>query len=74
MAHLLSLAEGDKFNWQDYHKMKERDFGIGETIYTQVEWEVSYYESASNFLSETMPKLWKIGKPSEVRCVYWFDN
>lgn len=63
---------GEKFTWRDFHAMKEE--GVFSSKYTQVEWQVHYYESARNFLSETLPKLWRMGKPEDVRCVYWFDN
>lgn len=44
------------------------------STYTQVQWETPYYRSASNFLSETLPRLWKLGAPADVRIVFWFDN
>lgn len=72
MKHIVTSAKGDVFKWSDYSTMEERP--LEQTLYTQVEWEVSYFEQASDFLSHTMPQLWKLGKPSEVRCVYWFDN
>lgn len=39
-----------------------------------IQWSTSYYESAGNFLSKTMPKLWRLGRPEDVRIVFWFDN
>ena len=69
---MLAHISGGKpaFTWQDFHKMEEVRGGK----YTQVEWEIPYYEAAANFLSETLPQLWQIGKPDEVRIVFWFDN
>lgn len=63
---------GEKFEWRDFHAMKDDAFLSMK--YTQVEWKVHYYESGRTFLSETLPKLWRMGKPENVRCVYWFDN
>lgn len=42
--------------------------------HTQVEWESSYYESCKEFVDEIIPKLKEMGKPEEVRIVFWFDN
>lgn len=41
---------------------------------THTVWGVSYYKCAKNFLAEALPKLWRIGKPEDVRIVFWFDN
>lgn len=60
------------FTWQDYHAMPEDPLMAG--LYTQVEWEIAYYEHCQEFLGETMPKLWRIGKPDSVRIVFFFDN
>jgi hypothetical protein len=38
------------------------------------EWETSYFTLASEFLSTTLPKLLRLGKPEDVRIVFWFDN
>ena len=46
----------------------------GEKAYATVEWETPYYEQVGEFLSSTMPKLWRLGKPDDVRIVFWFDN
>ncbi len=42
--------------------------------YTRCRWEQKYYQCAKAFLSETMPKLWRLGKPEDVRAVFFFDN
>lgn len=42
--------------------------------YVRCTWGVSYYASAAKFLSETMPRLWALGEPEDVRAVFWFDN
>lgn len=43
-------------------------------VYCQVEWETPYYRAAGEFLSECLPRLWRLGSASEVRCVFWFDS
>ena len=45
-----------------------------KNLYCQVSWTEPYYEAASNFLSECLPKLWRLGKPENVRIVFWFDS
>ncbi|MGI9405256.1 MAG: hypothetical protein ACR2O4_02700 [Hyphomicrobiaceae bacterium] len=45
-----------------------------EDTYCYVTWEVSYCERAGWFLTETVPKMQKLGDPEDVRCVFWFDN
>lgn len=39
-----------------------------------LEWETPYYEPASRFLSMTLPKLWRLGAPEDVRVVFYFDS
>lgn len=63
--------------WLDEDQISELNdeiAGEGKRAYAQVEWEVAYYDSARNFLSETMPKLWRLGAPEDVRLVFWFDS
>lgn len=42
--------------------------------YCQVSWGTPYYRAASHFLAECLPRLWRFGKPEDVRCVFWFDS
>lgn len=37
-------------------------------------WRVPYYRAAAPFLSETVPRLWRLGTPDAVRCCFFFDN
>ena len=63
--------EGD---WYDVLR-EVRNTGLQNPhTYTQVEWERSYYDCSGTFLKETMPKLWRLGAPGDVRLVYWFDS
>lgn len=45
-----------------------------KNTYVSVSWKEYYYQMASEFLSEFMPRLWRLGKPEHVRIVFWFDN
>jgi hypothetical protein len=52
----------------------ERMIELLGNAYCRVGWEVSYYEQCGPFLSETMPRLWRLGPPDRVRCCFFFDN
>lgn len=43
-------------------------------VYCQVEWEVQYSHECNQFWVDTIPKLLHVGKPEDVRIVFWFDN
>jgi len=45
-----------------------------ERPHFRVSWGASYSEQAGSFLSETMPRLWRLGAPEDVRIVFWFDS
>jgi hypothetical protein len=40
----------------------------------QIQWDTPYLDYADKFLAKTMPKLWALGKPEDVRIVFFFDN
>lgn len=44
------------------------------SIYTSVSWGIPYYEAGAEFLGCTLPRLWRLGAPDDVRCVFFFDN
>lgn len=46
---------------------------LGST-YAQVAWEQPYYKSVRRFLSDAIPVMLRLGKPEDVRLVFWFDN
>lgn len=52
---------------------KQTDWGR-DSVYVRCSWTIPRSKVAGSFLSETMPKLWKLGKPEDVRCVFFFDN
>lgn len=71
LAKILEECGDEKLGWNSFHNLKD-DLFTG--FVTSVEWDIPYYEQAAEFLSETMPKLWRLGKPNEVRIVIWFDS
>lgn len=45
-----------------------------ESPYCQVSWDKTYYACCQEFLGSTLPRLWALGKPEDVRIVFFFDN
>lgn len=45
-----------------------------KNLYCRVSWTTPYYRAANEFLSECVPRLWRLGKPEDVRLVFWFDS
>jgi len=45
-----------------------------EHTYCHITWEVLYREDAGSFLTDTVPRMKKLGDPEDVRCLFWFDN
>lgn len=63
----------------DHISNKEMEWRISDgrrldRAYTLVEWSESYRASARSFLEQTLPYLESLGKPEDVRIVFWFDN
>lgn len=58
----------------DWRVVAERLKATHQHDYVAIEWDVPYYKAARYFLSDTMPRLWALGKPDDVRIVFWFDN
>lgn len=70
-------AKTDKIgigNWLSYNEEKEAVLNAGPDVHLSVAWTEPYYQMADEFLSKLMPKLWRLGKPEDVRIVFWFDN
>jgi hypothetical protein len=42
--------------------------------YTKIAFEIPYAEFCPLFLQETLPRLGTLGKPQDVRIVFWFDS
>lgn len=45
-----------------------------KNVWARIQWSEPYYDSARYFLSQTIFKLLRLGKPEDVRIVFWFDN
>ncbi len=58
--------------YEDYYGQQKAVRALGDEMYAHVVWDEPYYKGASRFLSETMPRLWRVGPPDEVRIVFWF--
>lgn len=41
--------------------------------HVRARWDEPYNRCAAGFLFELMPKLWRLGRPEDVRIVFWFD-
>lgn len=59
---------------EDFVEMTMLVAGRGHEPFCQVQWGVSYYQEAVNFLGTVLPRLWKLGAPNDVRIVFWFDS
>lgn len=46
----------------------------GGTPVCEVSWPKFYYEAGAELLGEVLPRLWRLGKPDDVRIVFFFDN
>lgn len=44
------------------------------SVYTEVEWEVSYKKAVGNFTKKVIPAMKELGKLDNVRAVFFFDN
>lgn len=73
-------ALGAETAWQFFHHEAERQklaksIGHAERdIYIRLNWSCPYYHSTMTFLGETVPRLWRLGAPDNVRCLYYFDS
>ena len=67
----------EHITWQEMDRKCKKGFFKRKSklsYYCSVEWEESYYESCKDFVDVTIPALQKLGKPEDVRIVFWFDN
>lgn len=56
----------------DTRRALEAKFGPRPVF--NIEWSVAYLDPAQQFLGTTLPRLWRLGAPEDVRIVFWFDN
>jgi hypothetical protein len=59
--------------WADTLRNVQARYGC-ERPHFNVSWPRKYYQVASEFLGETLPRLWRCGAPEDVRIVFFFDN
>jgi hypothetical protein len=69
-AEMKAILEPYGQEWSAADKIKKEL----DHVYCHCEWEQPYYRCCRNFLSDTMPRLWRLGSPDDVRIVFWFDN
>jgi hypothetical protein len=60
-------------NAMQAHFKKNKEAGL-PSLHVASSFESPYYKVSGSFLAETLPRLWKLGKPEDVRIVFWFDN
>lgn len=72
-AAMKALVEGCA-NGRHYQQVKASLTEHERNTYCEVSWQQPYYKPASEFLSETLPRLWRLGAADAVRIVFWFDN
>jgi hypothetical protein len=59
------------------NRRMERQLKAGkgiQGIYTRIAFEVSYARIFAPFVEESLPLLGTLGKPQDVRIVFWFDS
>lgn len=71
MDKLIAAIKEKTVNYHDQLKIVEAEL---ENTYCRVEWEQPYYKTCRSFWSDIIPQLLRIGKPEDVRLVFWFDN
>lgn len=72
MEAIRKRFEGKPLPWRDQFVAAVKQ-QLGST-YCVISWQIPYYRAASGFLGETLPRLWRLGTPEDVRCVFWFDS
>jgi len=72
----ITIAEMDRYISENNIKIPDKKdrFGFGSPS-TRVEWEMTYRESVSDFIDNTMVELAELDdNPENIRIVFWFDN
>ncbi len=52
----------------------ELEYNHRNRVHVHAQWKATYGRCARTFLSATMPKLWRLGHPAQVRCLFYFDS
>jgi hypothetical protein len=50
------------------------EHGPRAIYYAKFHWEIEYYKCTRFFWSDTIPQMLRLGKPEDVRAVFFFDN
>lgn len=59
-------------NWgRVFEEMVKREM---PSVYTRIGWTLPYHKCVPEFWSDVIPVLLRLGKPEDVRLVFWFDN
>jgi len=61
-------------NYADFRKMKKIIETEMKDCFCKIEWEQPYYKTCRRFWSDVIPRLLRLGKPEDVRIVFFFDN
>lgn len=71
---LLKEVKAIQTRLPDYRMAeKEIEAKLG-SCYAECKWVQPYYKLARRFWSDCIPRLIRLGKPEDVRIVFWFDN
>jgi hypothetical protein len=71
---MKSLIKTIDDSTDSYREAEDRVSRELSRTYCAVSWEIPYYDAAPYFCSHTIPRLLRLGKPEDVRIVFWFDN
>lgn len=63
----------DVFATRD-HRAGREELKKHFNTYVHCEWTQPYYKCSGNFFGHCIPRLLRLGKPEDVRIVFWFDN
>lgn len=68
---LIKDLEGKPGTYEE--KLDRIESSLSRT-YTKISWQVRYFQRCQEFLGSTVPRLWRLGSPENVRIVFAFDN
>lgn len=69
-TELTTMLDAFGRDWSAEDRIKRELAGV----HARCEWEQPYYKAVRRFWSDAVPRLLRVGKPTAVRCVFWFDN
>ncbi len=72
--HMRQIIEAADLNSFGNYEAKRQALALLDRNQTHVSWTEPYHQCADEFLANTLPRLWRLGKPEDVRCVFWFDS